>query len=176
MCQGQRKLYSSKLGRERIKTEALIPVVVKLCLQFSILSCILLAENLTFKGISSILRGVGLSILEFLQLVVSDVCMSVCSSCPESQRNPCTPVWPEAAAVLSTPALPHRPPLPGALASHQCQLSKVRKTDLLTNLRERPRTSCVLWIAYTALRSIKEAVSVGELKWAQALWLVWALA
>lgn len=72
MCQGQRELDSSKLGRERIKTEALIPVV-KPHLQLSFLSCILLAENLTFEGISSILCGVGLFlILEFLQLAVSE--------------------------------------------------------------------------------------------------------
>lgn len=73
MCQGQRELDSSKLGTERIETEALIAVVVRSHLQFTFLSCILLAENLTFKGISSILSGVGLSfLLEFLQLAVGE--------------------------------------------------------------------------------------------------------
>lgn len=45
----------------------------------------------------------------------------------------------------------------------QRQVSKVRKTDLLTILREGQR-SVVSWIVYTTIRSSKEAVSVGRLK------------
>lgn len=73
MCQGQRELDSSKLGTERIKTEALRPVVVRPRLQFSFLFCVLLAENLTFKGVFSILYRLELPfILEFLQLAVTE--------------------------------------------------------------------------------------------------------
>lgn len=54
----------------------------------------------------------------------------------------------------------------------QRQVSKVRKTDLLTILREGQR-SVVSWIVYTTIRSSKEAVSVGRLKRPQVPWLLW---
>lgn len=99
--------------------------------------------------------------------------MSVCLCAADAQSPRESPVCAETAAVLSIPALPHPSCSARGLGFSPVSGEQVRKIDLITNLREGQRISFVLWVVCTTLRSIKEAVSVGRLKWPQVP--VWAL-
>lgn len=98
--------------------------------------------------------------------------MSVCSRCPESRESP---VWAEAAAVLSIPALPQPPSCARGPRFSAASGEQSDKNRPALKPEGKAEDMSVLWAVYTAMRSIRGAVPVGRLKWPQVPWLVWAL-